>query len=127
MRRRVEVLGRRLAGHSDALEIVALTPAWSGHPRQVAVLIPSYGHADVLPEALDSVWPAVGRAGSPVSVEVVVVDDGSPDRAGDIALNNVDTVVMEGDGLPIALLGMSFLNRTDIKREGEIMTLTKRY
>ena len=48
-------------------------------------------------------------------------------RVGEVALNGVDAVVMEGDNLPIALLGMSFLNRVDIKREGEIMTLTKRY
>lgn len=48
-------------------------------------------------------------------------------QVGDVTVNSVDAVVMEGEGLPIALLGMSFLNRMDIKREGEIMTLTKRY
>lgn len=48
-------------------------------------------------------------------------------RVGDIALNNVDAVVIEGDGLSRSLLGMSFLNRMDMKREGDIMTLTKRY
>jgi aspartyl protease family protein len=48
-------------------------------------------------------------------------------RVGDLVVNNVDAVVMEGDSLPVALLGMSFLNRMDIRREGQIMTLTKRY
>ena len=48
-------------------------------------------------------------------------------RVGDVTVNGVDAVVMEGDSLSVALLGMSFLNRVDIKREGEIMTLTKRY
>jgi len=48
-------------------------------------------------------------------------------RVGDITVHNVDAVVMEGDNPSVALLGMSFLNRMDIKREGEIMTLTKRY
>jgi aspartyl protease family protein len=49
-------------------------------------------------------------------------------RIGDITLNNVDAVVMErDDGLSSALLGMNFLNRMDMKREGDIMTLTKRY
>src|SRR5439155_24768209 len=48
-------------------------------------------------------------------------------RVGDVVVNNVDAVVTEGNGLPVALLGMSFLNRVDIKREGAIMTLTKRY
>jgi len=35
--------------------------------------------------------------------------------------------VMDSEGPAIALLGMSFLGRMDMKREGEIMTLTKRY
>jgi aspartyl protease family protein len=48
-------------------------------------------------------------------------------RVGDVTVNSVDAVVMEGDSPAIGLLGMSFLNRMDIRREGEIMTLTKRY
>lgn len=48
-------------------------------------------------------------------------------RVGGVAVHNVDAVVTEGNSLPIALLGMSFLNRTDMKREGTILTLTKRY
>lgn len=48
-------------------------------------------------------------------------------RVGNITLNGVDAVVLEGDGLPVSLLGMSFLNRMDMKREGGQMTLTKRY
>jgi aspartyl protease family protein len=48
-------------------------------------------------------------------------------RVGELTVNNVDAVVMDGDSLPVALLGMSFLNRMDIRREGQIMTLTKRY
>lgn len=47
-------------------------------------------------------------------------------KIGDIELNQVDAVVQES-GLPFALLGMSFLNRTEMRREGEQMTLTKRY
>jgi aspartyl protease family protein len=45
---------------------------------------------------------------------------------GNVVLNDVDAVILEGDSLSIALLGMSFLNRTDIKREGTTLTLTKR-
>jgi aspartyl protease family protein len=48
-------------------------------------------------------------------------------RVGDIAVHNVDAVITEGNSLPVALLGMNFLNRMDIRREGAIMTLTKRY
>jgi aspartyl protease family protein len=35
-------------------------------------------------------------------------------------------VVFEA-GLDTALLGMSFLNRVDMKREGDTMTLTRRF
>jgi len=48
-------------------------------------------------------------------------------RVGDVSVNNVDAVVMEAASLQAALLGMSFLNRMDMKRAGDIMTLTKRY
>ena len=48
-------------------------------------------------------------------------------RVGDITVNSVDAVVMDSEGPSVALLGMSFLNRMDIRREGEIMTLTQRY
>jgi aspartyl protease family protein len=47
-------------------------------------------------------------------------------RVGDIELNQVDALVQES-GLPVILLGMSFLNRTTMRRDGESMTLTKRF
>ena len=47
-------------------------------------------------------------------------------RIGDLELNQVDALVQE-QGLPIALLGMSFLNRTEMRRSGEQMTLQRRY
>ncbi len=47
-------------------------------------------------------------------------------RVGDISIDGVDALVLDGD-MPIALLGMSFLNRTDIDNEGGRMTLKKRY
>jgi aspartyl protease family protein len=46
---------------------------------------------------------------------------------GAVTIYGVDAVVIEGNGLPHTLLGMSFLNRMNMKREGDIMTLTKRY
>jgi len=48
-------------------------------------------------------------------------------RVGDITVNNVDAVVLEGDRLPMALLGMSFLNRMEMKRDGETLTLIRRF
>jgi aspartyl protease family protein len=47
-------------------------------------------------------------------------------RIGEIVLNNVDAQVHQQD-MPFALLGMSFLNRMEMQRNGEIMTLKKRY
>jgi len=47
-------------------------------------------------------------------------------RVGEIVLNNVDATVHQHD-LPIALLGMSFLNRMEMQRNGDTMTLKKRY
>lgn len=46
---------------------------------------------------------------------------------GDMTLLGVDAVVHDSPGLDIALLGMSFINRTEMRREGANLTLTKRY
>ncbi len=48
-------------------------------------------------------------------------------RLGDITLHSFEAVVIEGDRLRVALLGMSFLNRTEMKRDGHSLTLTKRF
>ncbi len=49
-------------------------------------------------------------------------------RLGEITLNNVDGIVMENTQLGHhGLLGMSFLNRTEMQRNGDSMTLTRRY
>jgi aspartyl protease family protein len=48
-------------------------------------------------------------------------------RVGDITLNGVAAAVIEGDKLPVALLGMSFLNRMEMRRDGTTLTLIRRY
>ena len=48
-------------------------------------------------------------------------------RIGEITLSNVDASVHEGDNLPVILLGMSFLNRVEMQRDGERMTLIRRF
>ena len=48
-------------------------------------------------------------------------------RVGDITISNVEAVVMDGAGPGIALLGMSFLNRMEMRREGETMLLIKKF
>jgi aspartyl protease family protein len=47
-------------------------------------------------------------------------------RVGGIELNNVEGVVIES-GLPMALLGMSFLNRVEIRHEAGRMLLIRRF
>jgi len=48
-------------------------------------------------------------------------------RVGEIELLNVDAIVMDGGGLSHALLGMTFLDRVQMKREGAQMTLMRRF
>lgn len=46
---------------------------------------------------------------------------------GDITLYQVEAVVMDGIDADVALLGMSFLNRMEMRRNGSVLTLTKRF
>lgn len=47
-------------------------------------------------------------------------------KVGAITLHQVDGMVVES-GLSVPLLGMSFLNRMEMRRDGQTMTLTQRY
>ena len=47
-------------------------------------------------------------------------------RIGAINLTGVDALITEAS-MPYVLLGMSFLNRTEMQRSGDKMTLTRRY
>jgi len=46
---------------------------------------------------------------------------------GGIKLANIDAIVIEGGRLPVALLGMSFLNRMEMRRDGDTLMLIQRY
>ena len=48
-------------------------------------------------------------------------------RVGDIRLRNVGAAVHDGDFPTEVLLGMSFLGRLDMRREGEVLELTKKF
>lgn len=48
-------------------------------------------------------------------------------KVGELVLNQVTGLVIEGDAPPFVLLGMSALNRVEMKRDGIAMTLTKKY
>jgi len=62
-------------------------------------------------------------AGGVVPIYVVTLDTV---RLGPIELTGVEASVVER-GLNVALLGMSFLNRVEMKRDGHLMTLTRRF
>lgn len=47
-------------------------------------------------------------------------------KVGNVTLNQVEGVVQEGS-MPFVLLGMSFLKRLEMKRDGSEMTLVKKY
>lgn len=47
-------------------------------------------------------------------------------KVGGISVNQVEGMVVE-TGLSVPLLGMSFLNRMEMRRDGQTMTLTQRY
>ena len=65
-----------------------------------------------------------GTANGPVRAWRVKLDQVS---AGPIVLYNVDATVLEGPGIGVGLLGMSFLNRVEIQRAGDKMVLIKRF
>src|SRR5574343_1773085 len=47
-------------------------------------------------------------------------------KIGDITLHNVEAVVTQTE-MPFALLGMSFLNRTDMQTDGSMLTIKRRF
>jgi aspartyl protease family protein len=66
----------------------------------------------------------VGTASGRIKAYRVTLDSV---RVGDITLNNVTADVIEGSYPQEILLGMSFLSRTQMKRDGDILTLVRRY
>jgi len=65
----------------------------------------------------------VQTAGGPTTAYKVKLDTVS---IGGVTLNNVDAVVITR-GLTMPLLGMTFLSRMEIQRDGELMVLKKRF
>lgn len=48
-------------------------------------------------------------------------------QIGDIIVNNVEAAVLEGNFPTETLLGMSFLNRVNMKRDGQLLMLEKKW
>ncbi|MCG6876024.1 MAG: TIGR02281 family clan AA aspartic protease [Betaproteobacteria bacterium] len=65
----------------------------------------------------------VQTAGGPTTAYKVKLDTVT---IGGVTLNNVDAVVIDR-GLNVPLLGMTFLSRMEIQRDGELMVLKKRF
>lgn len=66
----------------------------------------------------------VQTANGPVPVYYIKLDSV---KVGEIELLNVDAVVLDGGGLSQPLLGMSFLNRVEMRNEGTSLTLKRRF
>ncbi|MBS1160349.1 MAG: hypothetical protein H6R15_2768 [Proteobacteria bacterium] len=62
-------------------------------------------------------------ANGPAAVSKLALDTV---RIGDVTLHQVDALILQTE-MPVALLGMSFLNRMEMQRDGSTMTLKKRY
>ena len=70
-----------------------------------------------------------GQLGSAATANGVIRSwkvPGNTIHLGDITLHEVEVTVNETN-MPWVLLGMSFLNRLEMKRDGDTMTLKKRY
>jgi aspartyl protease family protein len=66
---------------------------------------------------------SVQTAGGTIKAYLITLDRV---KVGSIELSSVDGLVVE-EGSPVALLGMSFLNRVEMRRNGDSMTLTRRF
>ena len=68
----------------------------------------------------------IGRASTANGIVNMYVIRLDSVKIGDVELNQVDAAIQE-EGLPFTLLGMSFLNRMEMRRDGDQMVLTKRF
>ncbi|WP_249115570.1 TIGR02281 family clan AA aspartic protease [Azoarcus sp. L1K30] len=86
----------------------------------------SIGRADARRLGIDLTRATLGRtqtANGVVNVWRVKLDSV---QLGELSLNDVDAVVLEND-MPLILLGMSFLNRMEMARDGNRLVLRRRY
>lgn len=86
----------------------------------------SLGRSDALKAGIDFTKgdPGISQtANGPVRVWRVRLDTV---RVGDVTLHNVEGTVNSGD-LPFVLLGASFLNRMEMRRDGATLMLRQRY
>lgn len=86
----------------------------------------SVGASDARRIGIDAAKGSLGHAQTANGVVPVVRVRLNAVRVGDIVLNNVDAMIHPQD-MPAVLLGMSFLNRMEMRRHGDTMTLKQNY
>lgn len=131
----------KLARSAPAVESITLTADLQGHftadgqvnGRSIRFVVDTGATVIALPSAearrlgvdYDKGQKVLMRtANGTASAYLVKLDTVS---VGSVTQYGVEAVVVDGAALWHPLLGMSFLNRMDMKREGNIMTLTKRF
>ncbi len=85
------------------------------------------GPEDAKRAGIDYLSGQKGYANTANGVAVVYRVQLNKVQVGDIVLHNVAGLVHSSMDLPVVLLGMSFLGRLDMQRNGHMLTLTKRY
>ena len=139
---RVLSLGQHYRGAPPAAsrESVTLAADAQGHflaeaainGRSVRSVVDTGASTVVLPAAEATRLGIDWRAGQPLAMQTANgLNSGylvklATIKVGGIELHDVDAIVVE-QGLGIALLGMTFLNRVEMKRDGDTMTLTRRF
>lgn len=110
-------------GMSVALRVLVIVCAWTIVGSAIATEIVVQGlFRDMAILLVDGKQRKV-RAGetTPEGVKLKTV------RVGNIELHDVDAAVLDGDSPTEVLLGMSFLNRVDMKRQGEMLELRRKW
>ncbi len=87
----------------------------------------SMGPEDARRAGIDYLSGEKGYANTANGVAVVYRVQLNKVQVGDIVLHNVAGLVHASLDLPVVLLGMSFLSRLNMQRNGDTLTLTKRY
>jgi len=115
---------------ADARGHFSANGSLNGYPMTFLV---DTGATAIAISAADAVRMGINyRSGSPIGVGTAagVVPAWrvtfSTVKVGAITAHQVEGLVIES-GLNVPLLGMSFLNRMEMKRDGQTMTLTKRF
>ncbi|GMQ76460.1 MAG: TIGR02281 family clan AA aspartic protease [Gammaproteobacteria bacterium] len=68
-----------------------------------------------------------GQSSTASGIDKIYVINLDRVKVGDIELRNVQGAVHDGDFPPATLLGMSFLGRLNIRQDGQVLELRKKY